>query len=677
MHVHLDFETFSYAPLKKCGGYRYSMHESTEILCACWAIDDEAVETWVPCITADEAKRFRMPMDWHYGPAVPAALAVAVKSGCTIIAHNAQFERAVWQNVVVKRHAGPSSKVRQFVCTAARSAAAGLPRSLDGVGMALDTNTKKNPEGAKLLKMFAMPRKPTKTDARTRIMPLDDVAAFTGLVKYCQDDVLTERDVDKIIPDLHPMEQKLFAFDMQINERGLFIDIPLVKKASEVVSKLEAEIVAEVKELTRSNEYPEGLRPTQRDKMMGFFQSIGVELENMQADHVRKYMKNNVHRLNELGRRLLLLRMEAGKASTKKLASMMEFCAEDHVARGTLLFYGAHTGRWSGKGVQPHNFIRGMLKYNEVIGILEMLKLEDHEVFQLLYEWPITAISQCMRSFIMARKGRILRVVDYSSIEARVLAWLAQEQLLLNAFIHGLDVYKVMASSLYAVKYEDVTSEQRRIGKNLVLGCGYGLGGAKFVQYSEKAGTEITEEFAKAAVRKYREANRNIIRFWGDVERCAIQAVREGRTENNCIVLRNLRFFCFERWFCIQLPSGRRLHYYKPKVVPIVKFGEPALALTFKVEIRGRLYPEHTYGGKLVENIVQAVARDILVNGMFEAEKAGYPVIGTVHDELLTEQEVDAGSVHELEKVVCRLPEWAEGLPIGAEGFESVRYRKG
>jgi len=214
-------------------------------------------------------------------------------------------------------------------------------------------------------------------------------------------------------------------------------------------------------------------------------------------------------------------------------------------------------------------------------------------------------------------------------------------------------------------------------GPLLVHNCGYGLGGAKFVQYSEKAGVEITEEFAKAAVRAYRNGHRNIVRFWGDVERCSIQAVRTSATRERPIVLRNLRFFVEGQWFCIQLPSGRCLRYYRPKVVPVEKFGEPALQLQFKTEFHGRLVTESTYGGKLVENIVQAVARDILVNGMFEAESEGYTVIGTVHDEILTEVPVSHGSVHALEKIVCRLPQWAHGLPIGAEGFESYRYRKG
>lgn len=676
---HLDFETFSTAPLKVCGAYHYAQHPTTEILCCCWAIDDAAVCTWVPRLDDDEAKKFRFPRNkfWHYGHALPEPLAEAVRSGMLVIAHNAQFERSIWQAIVVRRHKGPPIKRSQFVCTAARAAAANLPRSLEGVGMALDTKHKKDKEGTRLLTMFAKPRKPTKNDQRIRVLPLDAPDEFRKLCDYCADDVRTERDVDKLMPPLYPSEQALYTFDMEINERGLLLDIPLVRKASVVLKRLEQDIIQDVQRRTVCDAWPEGLRPTQRDKMMQFFSSIGVELENLQADHVRKYLKTNVATLPTLARELLLLRIEAGKSSTKKFVSMMACTTRlDHRARGTLLFHGGSTGRWAGRLIQPQNFARGYLKYPEQLRIFDLLQKADHEIMSMLYEWPISAIGSCMRGFILPSPGKILRVVDYSSIEARVLAWLAEEHWVLQAYVDGLDVYKLMASGVFNVRYEDVTDEQRRIGKNLVLGCGYGLGGAKFVAYSEKAGVEITEAFAKAAVKSYRTKHPKIITFWYDVERAAVGAVREKRTLEQAVVLRNLKFYVDSQWLCIELPQGRCLRYYRPKVVPVEKFGQPSLQLQFKTEFRGRLVSESTYGGKLTENITQAVARDILANGMYEAERSGYRVMGTVHDEILTEQYPHEGSVHELEQNVCRLPVWAKGLPIAAEGFESYRYRK-
>lgn len=676
--LHVDFETFSRASLKLCGTYQYARHPTTEILVCCWAINEDDVDTWVPSISKAQARELGLPAHWYYGPRCPQPLAAAVRSGMQFAAHNAQFERAIWQAVVVRRHGGPTTRRSQFVCTAARSAASGLPRSLDGVASALGVLNQKDKEGSRLLKLFAMPRKPTKTDSRDRIQPIDAIQDFVALCAYCAQDVRAERDVDALVPQLHPSEQKLFEFDMLINERGLRIDTKLVAKTSVVVAALELAIKKEVNILTKSEQYPEGLNPTQGVKIKQFFADQGVMLENLKKDYLNKYLLKNASTIPDVTRRLLMLRMEASKASTKKLASMLAYCGDDVLerARGTLLFSGAHTGRWSGKGIQPHNFIRGTLKYDEQLRVLSLLEHADHEVFELLYEWPISRIAQCMRGFITAPPGKILRVVDYSSIEARVLAWLAQEMKVLQIYIDGLDVYKVMAGSVYNTPYDEVTSEQRRIGKNLVLGCGYGLGGAKFVSYSEAAGVEIEEAFAKAAVKKYRADHPNIVRFWGDVEKAAVLAVRSERTRENPVVLRNLKFFVEEYWFCIQLPGGRCLRYFKPKVIATEKFGEPSLALTYKSEIRGRLYPEQTYGGKLVENITQAVARDLLVSGMWAAEAAGYPVYGTVHDEIITETDPDWGSHQELEKIVCQLPQWAAGLPVAAEGFSSVRYRK-
>lgn len=809
--IHLDFETRSEIELKKSGAWRYSVDSTTDVLYACWAFGNEDVETWCPALTQSEAEQFGFPEEWHYGTEFPKTFkSIILQHGNKLVvkAHNAQFERFIWKNVVVKKYGGPEIRRDQFNCTAARAAASGLPRKLEFAAMALDVEQQKDVENGKLIKTFCSPRKPTKKDPRRWILPQDLPDEFKRFGMYCEQDVRTERDIDAVLPHLHPTEQKLFTFDLMVNERGLGLDIPLVEQTKKVVADLEAEIVEIVRQKTICTEYPEGLRPTQRDKMLNFFKSIGVELENMQADYIRKYAKVNAKTLPPLARELLFLRIEAGKSSTKKLASMGAYAdPSDGRARGTLLFYGAHTGRWcleegtkvivkdpkgnirhrkiqhvrstdllwdgiewvshagvvdsgmkeiiehdgvrgsadhyvwtehgrkiqlrhakfcsvpilrsipdgfvgvhpfekpkcqnqtydiqfagprnrfalsngrivsnSGKGVQPHNFIRGLLKYEEQLRIFDLLMHGDADIFRMLYQWPISAISQCMRGFIVAKKGRILRVVDYSAIEARVLAWLAQDQEILDAYVKGYDVYKVMASKLFNTKYEDVTSEQRRIGKNLILGCGYGLGAAKFVTYCEKAGAEVSLDFSKAAVRTYRTERKKIVSYWYDVERAAIQAVKEGRTYRNHVKLRNLKFFTDKLWFCIELPSGRWLRYYMPKVKVVEKFGEPGFQLSYKVEFRGRLVSEATYGGKLVENITQAVARDFLVHGMFAAEEAGYPVIGTVHDELLTEPPVEHGSYHELEKIVSQIPPWAAGCPISAEGFESFRYRKG
>jgi DNA polymerase len=388
-------------------------------------------------------------------------------------------------------------------------------------------------------------------------------------------------------------------------------------------------------------------------------------------------------------KRLLLLRVEAGKASTKKLATM-ELVATDGemqdtdgitgIVQGSFLIHGAHTGRYAGRLVQPQNFIRGLLKPEQqtfVFSLLDMVgrtwSAEDvANLFTVLYEWPIDTISQCMRGFIRAPEGYEFYVVDYTAIEARVLAWVCGEERILRAYRQGLDVYKLMASSLFNIPVEQVSAEQRRIAKNLVLGCGYQLGGVKFVDYSANAGVFIDEKFAKKAVKKYRDDHPNIVKSWYIVEEVAARVIRTGKSEKAL----KCKFLMRDHWFCIRLPSGREIRYPHAKAVPVERWGRKAYQISFRAEYKGRVYRETTYGGKLIENIVQGIAFDVMCEGMTNAEAAGYPVHGTVHDELITMRKKRTGDIHFLEKEICRLPAWANGIPLNAEGFVCERYRK-
>lgn len=656
--VHLDFETYSECPLKKTGGYRYARHHTTEVLIASY---------WLPGMdpTLDDP-RVWLPRT----EPVPAELLAAVRdTRVAFYAHNAQFERAVWRWALRRMHPSvPDIPVERWRCTAAMAAASGLPRTLDGALTALGTGVVKNPEGARLIKVFCVPRKPTKKDPRTRILPEDAPAEFRRFIRYCQDDVRGEMELHAYLPELHPREQAFFHLDMRMNERGLPIDLPLVQTTRRVLTVLEERLAAEVTALTG------GIRATQRDKMLGFFADKGFSLENLQAQTVRDVLAQVPDMAPEL-KRLLALRIEASKASTKKLDSMI-ICSDpdDWVVQGGFLFHGAHTGRYAGRLVQPQNFIRGNLKDHQQATVFGLLALGDPDVMAMLYEWPIDTISQCMRGFIKAPDGHWFVVVDYTAIEARVLAWVANETRVLQAYRDGVDVYKLMASRLFSVAVAEVSGEQRRLGKNLVLGCGYSLGGPRFVEYCAGMGQEVEPDFALMAVKMYREDHPNIVKLWRDVEQAAVQAIRNpGSTHEagRCL------FYMRDTWLCIQLPSRRELRYYRPKATPTERWGKPAHQISFASDYHGKPVRESTYGGKLVENIVQGIARDVMREGMFNAEEAGYPVVGTVHDELLTLTPHGQGSAKELEGIVCRPAPWMRGIPLGAEGFECVRYRKG
>lgn len=654
---HLDFETYCDLNIRKVGGHRYARHPSCEVLIACYLLPGmHDVAVWLP--------RQEPP---------PADLVAWVRGGGKLGAHNAAFERLIWQYVLRRMHPTvPAVKDTQWVCTAAKAAASGLPRKLENALNALNMGVEKDVEGGKLIKVFCSPRKATKKDPRIRILPEQD-SRFQRFIQYCQQDVRGEVVLDNALPDLIPRERRMFILDMLMNDRGLPIDIPLVKKTLRVVQGLEEAVSNRVAELTRSDQYADGLKATQVAKMLEVFAERGLELENMRKETIKAVLEST--ELDDSTRELLELRVEAGKASTKKLISMAA-CADpyDCVVQGGFLYHGAHTGRYAGRLVQPHNFIRGMLKDRQRELVFALLEYADPDLFLLLYEQPIDVISQCMRGFIRAPDGYELAVVDYTAIEARILAWVAGEDHMLEAYFKGVDVYKLMAKKLWKLSsIDDVTDEQRRIAKNLVLGCGYQLGGVKFVDYCANAGLIIEPDFAASAVKAYRREHPAIVACWKTVEGLVVAAIRNPERTYEGL---KCTFYMREHWLCIQLPSGRELRYPYARATPTERWGKPAWAISFRTEIKFRWVRENTYGGKIIENIVQAIARDVMMEGMLSAETNAYPVIGTVHDELLTLRKKGTSDIRHLEKLACTVPSWSKGMPLAAKGFVCERYKK-
>lgn len=669
MHIdHLDFETFSELDVTRVGAFRYAEHPSTQVLIMCWSFDDE--------------KRVHK---WTIGEPVSDALRKLiehVRNGVMFGAHNAQFEYCIW-NYVLGRQLGiknfPALRAKQLVCTAARAAMCSLPRGLERAGAAMNLRAQKDKRGKQLLKLFSGPRKPTKKDDRTRVLPEDEPEKFKEFIEYCQQDVRSERELHERLPMLPPFEVDSYAHDMTMNERGIPIDVPMIKRALIVVGELERRAQDRVKKITK------GVRPTQRDRLMEWLADQGFELENLQAATVKKLLEEK--KLPLRIRTLLELRVEASKVSTKKLASMVRVACMDKRARGMLLYYGAHTGRASGKLIQPQNFIRGLPDLGEQIKLMDTVFSllrdgADADIFEFLFDAPLTAIAQCMRGFIRAKPGHRILVVDYSQIEARLLVWLADEEEAIKEYEDydkgiGHDRYVLMATFLWNIKPEEVSKDQRRIAKNLVLGCGFGLGWKQFIVYcADREGLIVEEDMSKRAVRAFREKHANVIRYWADVERCAIKVVQK---PGQRIHLRNVSFYCEPdgSFLKIRLPSGRDLYYPNPQVRMVEKFGMPALQLTFMEEVkRGMWLRVSTYGGRLVENIMQGTARDIMNEGCFQAEKAGYPIVLIVHDELLVERKVGEGSVAELRKLACKIRPWIGNCPLAATGEEMIRYRK-
>lgn len=671
--IHLDFETYSELDLKRVGAFKYAEHSSTEVLVMCYAFNNGPVRIWTPYLN-----RFSSP---------PQELFDRLENGEPIGAHNAQFEYVIWNSVLRRKHLKRAPKIlpKQIVsCTAARSAMCSLPRSLERSCAAMNTPVQKDKEGAKLLKLFAFPRKPTKKDTRTRITPRDEPQKFHRLIKYCGTDVRSERALHDVLPPLPQFEREAFLHDLQMNRRGIPLDLKMIRKASGIVAELERRAVERVNNITG------GINPTQRDKMLAWLNSNGLNLENLQANTIKALLLKDKH-IRPKVREVLELRMEASKVSTKKLASMMRVVMNDMRARGMLLYYGAHTGRAAGKILQPQNMIRGLPDTKEQIALMRLVfdmfeNGADADVFEWVFDRPLTSIAQCMRGFICAAVGNRLLVIDYAQIEARLLCWLADEESAVQEYRDydagkGHDRYVLMAAFLWQIKPEEVSKDQRRIAKNLVLGCGFGLGDKKFIVYCEKNDVIIDMDMSKRAVRAFREKHPCVVAYWRDVENCAIRAVQK---KGQRVFLRQVSFYCDPagRWLTIRLPSGRDIYYPQPKIKQKKEInrytGMPDLQLTFMDEIKGKWMRVSTWGGRIVENIVQGTARDIMHEGCMSAERGNYPIMLIVHDELISEIKVNHNqTIDELKKLACKIKPWINGCPIAADGFETLRYRKG
>ena len=681
---HLDFETRSEAELARqnaVGEHAYAQHKSTDAILL-------AFKTPTMCDVGliDLTKTTEFPKDLEW----------SIRIGERFVAHNARFEQAIWYWQMHRRHGWPL--ITKWSCTAARARYWGLRASLDGAASDLEVPHQKNKRGEELIKIFCKPRKKVKgvikqSWATPEELP-NEWAEFKG---YCVDDVYAEIDVDEILPELPLFEQEIWDLDYTINWRGLPIDVEMVDRATMFCDFYTDLAVAKFNAITG------GLAPTQRDKVLQYVQDRELAIDNLRSKTLKRL---NLVDLPESMREIVQIRLETAKASVKKLQAMHRCVTDDGRARGLLLYYGAHTGRYSGKRIQPQNFTRGNAKVQKaVFKYLKNEQVWDSQLMSngfnypawaqeadLVFPRPLGALSQSMRGFIKAPDGYRFVVADYSQIEARVLAWLARAERKLEAFRTGRDLYVQFASVMYGRDYEDyfyldgnerkVKDElkfERQVAKSAELGCGYGLGGSKFVEYCDNSDIIIEEELAKNVVRTWRQDNPEIVQYWARIEKAAIIATT---FEDKRAIVGNISFHVHRiddvrYWLICTLPSGRHIAYYRPKTKEVLGWGgKPRTELSFRTEWNGGTYRESTYGGKLVENIVQGTARDVMMCGIQKGEANGYECVLTVHDENVTLRKIGEGSYHELERLMCDLPEWVTDCPITAEGGEMVRYGK-
>ena len=640
----LDLETYSSAPLPRCGVYRYCDAPDFEILLFSYAFDDEPVQT----------------IDLASGETLPKEVVSALADpGIIKVAYNAQFER-----VCLSRYLGHWLDPHQWRCTMVMAAYLTLPGRLADAAVALGTTEKKMEEGKDLIRYFSVPCKPTKANGgRTRNRPGDAPEKWAVYRQYNAQDVETERAIRKALEkySLPEQEWELYALDQQINDRGVRVDRLLVKQAMRVDQAFSEQAFQRAQELT-------GLEnPGSVNQLKAWLADQNMPMESL----AKKIVQEKAAQTDGIVAELLNLRLELSKTSVKKYEAMARCVCRDGRVHGLLQFYGANrTGRWAGRLVQAQNLPQNHLPDLELAR--EIVKIGDEELLDTLFASVPGTLSELIRTAFIPKDGCRFLVADFSAIEARVLAWLANEEWVLEEFRGKGKIYEATASRMFHIPQESIVKgnpnyEYRQKGKQATLSCGYGGG----VGALKAMGAKMPEEEMQPLVDAWRAANPNIVAFWSALDRAARTVIRR---KTSAYVGKVTLYWQDDKMF-MRLPSGRNLCYQSPHFTEN-RFGSDAIGY-YAPNAAGQMVVQETFGGKLAENATQAIARDILAHALLTLEKNGYPVVFHVHDESVIEMSIGQGSLEEACRLMAIAPDWAEDLPLRADGEDHLAfYRK-
>lgn len=662
--LHIDIETYSSIDIKSCGAYRYLESVDFEILMIAYAFNSDPVQI------VDLAQGGKIPVEFLEALENPK-----VKKH----AHNATFERQAFKNF------GIGVPINQWHCSAIKAAYCGLPLSLADVSKALQfgEDKAKLATGKALIRYFSIPCKPTKANGgRVRNLPHHDPIKWEQYKDYCIQDVEAEREAEREIENrlenypIPEMERQLYILDQEINDRGILIDTEMAKNAFQINEDYSTILSDKVKEITGVD------NPNSLQQLKGWIgEAIGKEIKSLAKENVSALIDEEE---NEAVREVLRLRQKLSKSSIKKYKAMLNSVCQDGRGHGFFQFYGANrTGRWAGRLVQLQNLTKNFLP--DLTNARQMVKTGNYKNVELVYGDVSDTLSQLIRTTFVAPEGKTFAVADFSAIEARVIAWLAEERWRLKVFeTHG-KIYEASASSMFSLPIEEITkgSHLRQKGKVAELALGYqGSVGALLKMGGDKMG--LSEDEMKDIVDRWRKASPNIVQLWKDLEGCAKRAVRIQKPVIS--KHKDLVFDCNGEILTIKLPSGRKLFYNSPKLEKKVvtrNNGESweAEGLTYMGmdQVKRQWLRVDTYGGKLVENIVQAIARDLLAHSMLELDKEGFKIVMHVHDESVCEIANGVGAGQQLE-TMCEIMgepvKWAKGLPLAADGYLTEYYKK-
>ncbi len=658
--ISIDIETYSDVNLAKCGVYKYAESPDFEILLFGYAVDGREVKV----------------VDLAQGETLPEEILEALTDDSIIKwAFNANFERVCLSRYLTDLgrsldpfhdHHPLSQDCAMFLnpagwkCSMVWSAYMGLPLSLEGVGAVLNLDNQKMKEGRDLIRYFCVPCKETKTNGgRTRNLPRHAPDKWNIFKSYNKRDVEVEMAIQERLQK-YPVPDQVweeYHQDQEINDRGIAIDLELARQAVAMDTKSRESLMAALKEKT-------GLEnPNSVLQMLGWLEARGLKSDSLGKKQVKEMLKTAQEPL----RSVLQLRQKLAKSSVKKYQAMEMTACQDGRARGMFQFYGANrTGRFAGRHIQLQNLVRNTIP--DLSEARELVRQGNYEALELLYDSVPDVLSQLIRTAFVPREGMKFVVSDFSAIEARVISWMAGEKWKSAAFAAGKDIYCSTASQMFGVPVvkHGINGELRQKGKIAELACGYG-GSVGALKAMGALDMGIPEEELSSLVQSWRSANPHIVDFWWQVD----GAVKTAIKQRIPVWVNNIRFFCKSGMLFIELPSGRRLSYVKPRIGENKFGGESVtyegIGATKKWE---RL---ESYGPKFVENIVQGTARDILCYAMQTLRCCA--IVGHVHDELIIECEKNV-NVDAICEQMSRTPPWAEGLILRADGYECQFYQK-
>jgi DNA polymerase len=664
--VHIDIETYSELDLTEVGVYRYAEDPSTKIHCLCYAIDGGPVKRWIA------------------GDVIPTDLAALLVDADfpprfnvlhELRAWNANFERVMLNSQAGQRFGCPRTAIEQWTCTMVLAAYNGLPKGLDDCAAALSLRGK-DKDGAKVMRLLCAPKRPTKKDPSTEYRPDTHPEMFESLYAYCEQDVEVERSIHKRLPRLPEVEQRLYWLDQEINDRGIRVDTALVDRVCGMINQKAEDFQKRAIAIA-------GVSTSQRDEILKWCASRGVYLEGYRKDDIAAALKKKD--LPPEVREVLEIRRYASRqaSGSKFYAAKRAACADGRL-RGMFQFFGAvPTGRWAGRIVQLQNLSNQGYPETAPEDVLNL----DLDGVEMLYGDAMPLFGNMTRAMLIPSQCRRFIVGDFSAIEARVLAWLAEETWRLNVFkTHGM-IYEASAAEMFGVPLQEFIDYKKRTGEHhplrkkgkvaeLALGY-YGGVNALIIMGALKMG--LREDELQPIVDAWRQANPNIKRLWWAVSDAAINAVDKPGTLHHagkCV------FKADANWLMIKLPSGRVMRYWQPRLEDYESPWGWKKQLSYMGErqlpgktqrVWGRV---ETHGGKLVENIDQGIARDCLREVLFRLVDAGYreDIVGHVHDEGV----LDAAHGHpdDVRKIMARPIEWAPGLPLDGSVGEMMRYAK-